>query len=112
VRKALLLAQNYTINLDHARTALNKARGLVYSPTDSFGEYVDDLLAAARRGDLADAHARALETVEREIFARAIHQAEGNQAKAARWLGISRITMKAKLIQYGLHPTQESEPTR
>ena len=70
---------------------------------------MDELLAAARRGELADAHARVLETAEREVFARAIEQAQGNQAKAARWLGISRITMKAKLVQFGLHPGQDHE---
>ena len=51
-----------------------------------------------------------LEIAERELFARAIQQAQGNQAKAARWLGISRITMKAKLVQFGLHPGQEDRP--
>jgi DNA-binding protein Fis len=50
-----------------------------------------------------------LETAERELFARAIQQAHGNQAKAARWLGISRVTMKAKLIQFGLHPGTEND---
>ena len=70
---------------------------------------MDELLAAARRGEITDAHARVLETAERELFTRAIQQAHGNQAKAARWLGISRITMKAKLVQFGLHPSQENE---
>ncbi len=46
---------------------------------------------------------------EREVFTRVIQLAHGNQAKAARWLGISRITMKAKLIQFGLHPSQEHD---
>jgi len=108
VRKALLLAQTYTINLDHARIALNKSGGLTFSPARAFGEYVDDLLAAARRGEITDAHARVLDTAEREIFSRAIQQAKGNQAKAARWLGVSRITMKAKLVLFGLHPTRDS----
>jgi len=35
---------------------------------------------------------------------------QGGEAKAARWLGISRITMKAKLVQFGLHPGQDHEP--
>jgi nitrogen regulation protein NR(I) len=109
VRKALLLAQTYTINLDHVRTALSKTSALAYSSARSFGEHVDELLAAARRGELGDIHARVLEAAERELFTRAIHQAQGNQAKAARWLGISRITMKAKLVQFGLHPSQEQE---
>ena len=111
MRKALLAAQGYTITLDHVRTALNKTGGEAYSAMRPFGEYVDELLAAARREEITDAYARVLETAERELFARAIQQAQGNQAKAARWLGISRITMKAKLVQFGLHPGQENEPT-
>jgi nitrogen regulation protein NR(I) len=109
VRKALLLAQNYTINLDHVRTALSKTGAPAYSSDRSFGEHVDGLLAAAQRGELNDIHSRLLESAERELFTRAIRRAQGNQAKAARWLGISRITMKAKLIQFGLHPSQEEE---
>jgi two-component system nitrogen regulation response regulator GlnG len=31
--------------------------------------------------------------------------AEGNQAKAARWLGLSRLTLREKLKQLGLHPS-------
>jgi DNA-binding NtrC family response regulator len=110
VRKTLVLAQSYTINPDHVRAALNKGSGVAGPATRPIGEYVDDLLAAARRGELSDAHTQALEVVEREMFTRAIQQAHGNQAKAARWLGISRITMKAKLVQFGLHPQQEQEP--
>jgi DNA-binding NtrC family response regulator len=110
VRKALLLAQSYTINLDHVRTTLNKSRVPLCSPARALGDVVEDLLAAARRGEIAGAHARVLEFAEREVFARAIAQANGNQAKAARWLGISRVTMKAKLVQFGLHPAQGQEP--
>ena len=111
VRKALLAAQGYTINLDHVRSALDRSGGeaVATSGTRSFGEYLDDLLAAARREEINDAHARVIEMAERELFARAIQQARGNQAKAARWLGISRITMKAKLVQFGLHPGQDTD---
>lgn len=28
----------------------------------------------------------------------------GNQARAARWLGISRLTLREKLKSHGLHP--------
>ncbi|HTV42720.1 MAG TPA: sigma-54 dependent transcriptional regulator [Candidatus Sulfotelmatobacter sp.] len=103
VRKALLHAQNYSINRDHVQAALSKASSPAFSSTKPFGEYVDELLAGARRGEVTDAHALALENTERELFSRAIQQAGGNQAKAARWLGVSRITMKAKLVQFGLY---------
>jgi nitrogen regulation protein NR(I) len=109
VRKALLLAQSYTINLDHVHTALHKTRDPSYTSASSFAEYVDDLLMSARRGEIADVHSRVLETAEREVFTRAIQLAHGNQAKAARWLGITRVTMKAKLVQFGLHPGQDQE---
>ena len=109
LRKALLAAQSYTITNDHVRTALNKNNGEAYSALRPFGEYMDELLAAARREEITDTYVRVFETVERELFARAIQQAQGNQAKAARWLGISRITMKAKLVQFGLHPCIDTE---
>ena len=73
----------------------------------SLQAYADELIAAAQRGELTDAHARLHETAERVLFSRAIELAHGNQAKAARWLGISRLTLREKLIQFGLHPGQE-----
>jgi len=109
MRKALLAAQGYTISLDHVRSALSKSSAVSYSAQQSFGEFVDEVLAAARGEELSDAHTRVMEAAERELFARAIQQARGNQARAARWLGITRITMRAKLIQFGLHPRQDQE---
>jgi nitrogen regulation protein NR(I) len=110
IRKALLSARGYTINLDHVTAALERSGGAGYSATRPAGEYIDEVLAAARRGEFSDAYSRVMETTERELFTRAIQQAQGNQAKAARWLGITRITMRAKLIQFGLHPSQDTEP--
>ncbi len=109
IRKSLLAAQGYTINLDHVSSAMIRSNADPVMPARPFGDYVDELIAAARREELTDVHARVLEMAERELFARAIAQAKGNQARAARWLGISRITLKAKLLQFGLHPAQEGE---
>ncbi len=109
VRKALLLAQNYTLSPDHFRNALSKSNAAAAPATRPLGEYVDDLLSAARRGELDDVHARVIETTERELFARAIREAQGNQTKAARWLGVTRVTMKAKLVQFGLHSSSDDE---
>jgi len=108
VRKVLLLAQGYTINADHVRAALTKAAPQMSSTDQTLREFVDELLAAAERGELADAHARLMTAAERQIFSRAIELAHGNQAKAARWLGISRLTMREKLHQFGIHPADDS----
>ena len=45
--------------------------------------------------------------MERELYARAIEVAHGNQAKAARWLGVTRTTMREKLTRFGLHALSE-----
>jgi nitrogen regulation protein NR(I) len=114
IRKALLLAQGYTINAEHARTVLNKTRDAAGTLEPTLGEMINEMLAGAQRSEKADVHAQLLEAAERELFRRAIALAEGNQARAARWLGVSRITMKAKLVQFGFHPgseTDHGEPT-
>jgi len=103
VRKVLLLAQSYTITVAHVKAALARSTSPPEAGQRSLREYVDDLLSAAQRGELADAHTRLLQAAEREIFSRAIDLAHGNQAKAARWIGVSRLTMREKLIQFGLH---------
>jgi nitrogen regulation protein NR(I) len=110
MRKTLLASQGYPISLDHVRSAMSKGAAMVSSSQQPLGDLVDDVLAAARRGEVSNAHARVMETAERELFARAIQQARGNQALAARWLGITRVTMRAKLIQFGLHPGHDPAP--
>ena len=109
IRKVLLQAQGYTIGGDHVRSALKTS----FSPADaadlSLREYVDRLLTSAQQGELSDAHARVLTEAERQLFSRAIELAHGNQAKAARWVGVSRLTMREKLIQFGMHPGQQQE---
>jgi DNA-binding NtrC family response regulator len=107
VRKVLLLAQGYTINMDHVRAALARVATPPNTAHQSLREHADELLAAAQRGELNDAHARLLTAAEREIFSRAIELAHGNQAKAARWLGVSRLTLREKLYQFGIHPSQD-----
>jgi nitrogen regulation protein NR(I) len=106
VRKVLLLAQSYTISLEHIRAALAKSVLPVALAEKSIQKYVDELIAAAERGELSDARARLQETVERALYSRALVMAHGNQVKASRWLGVSRQTLRDKMVQYGLHPTR------
>jgi len=109
VRKVLLLAQGYTISVDHVRAALARSALPGEPSRQTLRERVDGLLSAAQRGELQDAHARLLQAAEKELFSRAIELAHGNQAKAARWVGVSRLTMREKLILFGLHPGKEQK---
>ena len=103
-RKMLLQSQGYTIRPDHVQSVLSKTGLAAANADQTLREYVDELLAAAQRGELSDAHDRVLRAAEKELFTRAIALAQGNQAKASRWLGVSRFTMREKLIQFGSHP--------
>ena len=77
------------------------------TPTaSSLADVAAALLTRAQRGELHDAHAQVLAEAEREVLTQAILLAQGNQAKAARWLGLSRFTLREKLKQLGLHPGQ------
>jgi DNA-binding NtrC family response regulator len=107
VRKALLTARGFTIRAEHVRSVLSTRS--IRATESSLRDFVGDLLAAAQRGEITDAHGRLLEAAEKEIFSQAIQLAQGNQAKAARWLGVSRLTMREKLVQFGVHPGKENQ---
>src|SRR5882762_797453 len=103
-RRLLLAARGLSISADVVRQTF-ASRNAETAPTGhSFTAFAADLLVRAQQGELHDAHARMLAEAEREILTQAIILAEGNQAKAARWLGLSRFTLREKLKQLGLHP--------
>ena len=70
--------------------------------------YISELLGKVIRGEVEDAQARVAAAAERELYSQAIRLAEGDQSKAAKWLGVSRPTIAEKLVRYGLHPKIES----
>ncbi len=107
VRNALLIARGYTISADDLRKVIKTSQPPSRGRSQSVSDYVAEILEDARRGKIQRAYGNLIQTVEQELFAQAIHLAHGNQAKAARWLGVSRITMREKLTLYGLHPSQE-----
>jgi DNA-binding protein Fis len=61
------------------------------------------LLARAVQGEERDLFAKMIDDLEPELYSQAIRLAQGNQAKAARWLGVTRLKMREKLVALGLH---------
>lgn len=108
VRKLLLVARGYPISEDQVKQVLAEGTPAAPAAAGSIQSMVAELLAAAQRGELNDALSRLLENAEREMFSQAIALADGNQAKAARWVGVSRLTMREKLKQFGLKPGEEA----
>jgi len=64
-------------------------------------------LEAAARGEIRDCHSVMVRRVEHALLAQAMDRADGNQSQVARWLGISRVTLREKLRALGLHPGSE-----
>jgi len=106
VRQALLLARPFAISLEHVRQVLAKAHKPQAMASQTHAAYVADLLARVQRGEEHNAYPKMIADLEPELFTQAIRLAQGNQAKAARWLGVTRLKMRETLSRLALHPTQ------
>ena len=102
VRQALVFAREHPISLAHVREAHAHVARPAALPNQTIAGYFAELLAEARQGKVANAHARMVEDMERVFFTQAIELAQGNQARAARWTGVTRTTMREKLVHFGL----------
>ena len=112
VRRAMLLARPFPVSLEHVQQLLAKDRKPVAASAQTHSAYIADLLARTQRGEVEGAHAKMLADLEPELFAQAIQLAQGNQAKAARWLGVTRLKMREKLAEFGLRPGSEPHGTQ
>ncbi|MGL6110437.1 MAG: Fis family transcriptional regulator [Rubrivivax sp.] len=64
----------------------------------SLEQYFKDL----RGAEPHSVHDMLMQTVEKPMFEVVMRQAEGNQSKAAQWLGINRNTLRRKLMDHKL----------
>ncbi len=106
VRKALIASRGYPISVEHVRSAFSKPAPPRPAGDQKLADYVTELLAQAQLAENGNASEALIEAVERELYGQAIRLANGDQTKAARWLGVSRPTMREKLTRYGLFPTR------
>ena len=64
----------------------------------SLEQYFRDL----RGAEPHSVHAMVLNAVEKPLLEVVMRQAEGNQSKAAQWLGLNRNTLRRKLTDHKL----------
>lgn len=107
VRQALLLARPFPIYADHIRKVIAQGRKRAATLGSGYRDYVTDLLARVQRGEEQNAYARVIADLEPELFTQAYQLAQGNQGRAASLLGVTRLKMREKLKELGLHPKQE-----
>lgn len=105
IRRAMLVARQFSISVEHLQDVLTSARKPASASNQTHAAYIADLLARAQRGEVEGAFSKMIADLEPELFSQAIQLAQGNQAKAARWLGVTRLKMREKLSQLGLRPT-------
>jgi len=108
VRQTLLVAGPFALSTEHVQQVLAKSRKAALAPSLSHAAYVAELLARVQRGEEHDAYTRLIADLEGELFTQAFRLARGNQAKAARWLGVTRLKMREKLHHLRLHPSREN----
>ena len=65
---------------------------------DSLEQYFKDL----RGAEPHSLHDMIITTVERPLLEVVMKHAEGNQSKAADWLGVNRNTLRRKLVEHKL----------
>ena len=109
VRRALLVTPGYPITLRDVRRAMLASAGPETENNQSLSTLVKENLARAARGESVEVYAGLLGTLERELFTQAIKLACGNQVRAARWLGISRFTLRHRLQKLGLHNSAKTD---
>ena len=102
LRRALLLTPGYPITLKDVRRVLIASAESGARSEQSLSVLVKENLGRAQRGEAIEVYAELVGTLERELFAQAMKLASGNQLRAARWLGLSRLTLRHRLQKLGL----------
>ena len=103
LRKALLKRRGYTITEEDVRDLLaESAATRSHDDEQTFAQLTKSVLQRAIDGEIPGAYAEMQRMMERELLGAAIEMSDGNKAKAARWLGLSRLTLREKLQQHGL----------
>ncbi|MGH8017720.1 MAG: sigma-54-dependent transcriptional regulator [Opitutaceae bacterium] len=98
VRRALIATRGFDLSAPVIEEALSGALPHAASEHDrSFENVIGGFLRDAIRRESGDAHATAVQFVETELLRQAMRMAGGNKSKAARWLGLSRLTLREKL---------------
>jgi DNA-binding NtrC family response regulator len=101
VRKAILLSRGFPINETHVEEAVGSS-SLVAEDQSSISHFVAELLDRVVKGQGSNVIEPLFERVEKELYTQAFKAAQGNQVRAARWVGVSRPTIREKFVKYAL----------
>jgi DNA-binding NtrC family response regulator len=109
IRQALIASKGFPISVELLKQLQAQTEAWA-DPSQELhlSEWVRGSVVAAREGKVDNVIDRLRGAVEREAYQCAMELAEGNQSRAAQWLGVSLPTMRERLIHFGLHPRQKN----
>jgi DNA-binding NtrC family response regulator len=105
VRRVLIDARGFTISEQMVRESMSASPVVTEAVDDSssFSSHIRARLTAASQGELPDGAFAALSAdLEEELYRQAVDLTHGNQSNIAKWLGVSRMTVRDKLDKYAL----------
>jgi len=110
VHNAALLAHGYPIHPEILREALEQACLPQAEAGEYLQAYVAELLEQAEADGQTSVQTALTEWAERELYGQAFRLADGDQTKVAALLGVSRPTVRERLVHFGLIQTRERMP--
>ncbi len=112
LKRALVEQKGHLLLAADLQQAMSSDPLLVASENPSDSKFTTDWIAFAemRIESGADTlHADAIAETERKLFGRVLRHTGGNQAQAARLLGITRASLRKKLRMYGMTAQQPED---
>jgi DNA-binding NtrC family response regulator len=109
IYKATLEAHGYPIDVVLLQKVMKETRPGEPAPDLNLKTCISSLLLEASHGRKSDVRAAAHEWAEKELYTQAWSLADGDQSKLAKWLGVSRPTVRQKLTLFGLRESSATE---
>ncbi len=99
VRQVLLLAKPFPISAEHCRSVKIATEAAASPSTVQSGRaaWIGQALTDAETQERRDVYWRMIQELEAELFPEAVRRAQGNQSKAARQLGVTRLKLRETL---------------
>ena len=101
IERGVVLSRKRTILPEHLPEPVLRPRSKASGMDGRVAEVVDDI-ALAPDAPRTGLHRLVEEKWERALLHRALEMTGGNQVRAARLLGINRLTLRKKIARYGL----------
>lgn len=105
IRKALLEARQFTIQPEHLHIQSNDPESTFSTPSLS---PIDHFIQTDLTNDTRNLYQKVITSIEKELLLKVLEKTHNNQTQASRILGISRLTLRQKLIQHEIHPQKQN----